>query len=122
VANYLILVTNTQSSWAGRLLPAAATGAGLPASSLPALVEALPLGAAALEKVPGITAKIIAAAGAAVTQSYVHALRTTALSSLAFGIIAIIACICCNDIGKKMNNKIEVFLENDEFAEMNTYH
>jgi hypothetical protein len=104
------------------LLPAAATGAGLPASSLADLIAALPLGAAALAKVPGISTKIIAAAGAAVTESYVHALRVTALSSLAFGILAILACICCNDIGHKMNDKIEVFLENDEFADKNVYH
>jgi hypothetical protein len=46
----------------------------------------------------------------------------TALSSLSFGILAIIACVCCNDIGHKMNEKIEVFLENDEYADKNVYH
>lgn len=111
-----------QKTWAARLIPPAAEGAGLPASSLPALLEALPLGSAALAKVPGITTQIIEAAGAALQQTYVHALRVTALSSLSFGLLAIIACICCNDIGHKMNEKIEVFLENDEFADRNVYH
>jgi len=141
----LLVVSNVQSSWAAKLIPAAATGAGLPESSLPALFKALPLGSAALAKVPGITTSIMVAAGAAVQQTYVHALRVVALSSLSFGILAIIACICCNDIGDKvrkqqptphslisqgsitdsfsqMNDKIEVFLENDEFAEKNVYH
>lgn len=115
-------VTNVQATWAARLIPPAAIGAGLPESSLEALFAALPLGSAALEQVPGITTDIILAAGAAVQETYVHALRVTALSSLSFGILAIIACILCNDIGHKMNEKIEVFLENDEFADRNVYH
>lgn len=94
---------NVQSLWARRLIPKAALAAGLPASSLPALLKALPLGSAALEKVPGITANITAAAGGALQQSYVHGLRITALSSLSFGCLAIIACICCNDIGHKVS-------------------
>jgi hypothetical protein len=105
-----------------RLIPEAVLPLGLPSSSLTSLMAALPLGAPALAKVPGITTEIMAAAGAALQQSYVHALRVTALSSLSFGIVAIIACCLCNDIGHKMNDKIEVFLENDEFAERNTYH
>jgi len=115
-------VSNVQATWAAKLIPAAATGAGLPTSSLPALVKALPLGSAALAKVPGITMDIMLAAGAAVQQSYIHALKVTALSSLSFGVIAIIACALCNDIGPKMTSKIEVFLENDEFADRNVYH
>lgn len=105
-----------------RLIPAAVLPLGLPASSIPALLAALPQGSAALMKVPGISTTIAAAAGGALQQAYVHALRTTALSSLSFGIIAIVSCALCNDIGKKMNEKIEVFLENDEFADRNRFH
>lgn len=111
-----------QSTNAARLVPAAAIAAGLPAASAPALLAALPVGAAAIAQVPGITNEIAAAAGAAFQQSYVVGLRTTALSSLSFGIVAIIACLFCNDIGHKMDDKIEVFLENDENAEKNKYH
>jgi hypothetical protein len=85
-------------------------------------MTALPLGATALGDVPGITTEAIVAGGAALQQAYVHALRVTALSSMSFGILAIIACVCCNDIGPKMNNKIEVFLENDQNADKNVYH
>ena len=53
-------------------------------------MAALPLGAVALSKVPGVSTEILVAAGAAFQQSYVVGLRTTALSSLSFGIIAII--------------------------------
>ena len=32
------------------------------------------------------------------------------------------ACLFCNDIGHKMNNKIEIFLENDVNADKNEFH
>jgi hypothetical protein len=41
---------------------------------------------------------------------------------LGFGGLAIIACFFLEDIGPKMNEQIEVFLENDVQAEKNTYH
>ena len=96
-------MSNVQSKWAAKLIPQAVINAGLAESSVSALVKALPLGAAALEKVPGITTQIIAAAGAAVQETYVHALKVTAMSSLSFGILALIACCLCNDIGHKVN-------------------
>jgi hypothetical protein len=111
-----------QSSQAARLVPAAAISAGLDPTNAGALLAALPLGAEALAQIPGITTDIILAAGAAFQQSYVVGLRTTALSSLSFGIIAIVACLFCNDIGHKMDDKIEVYLENDENAERNKFH
>lgn len=45
-----------------------------------------------------------------------------AYTSMAFGIIGIIACACCKDVDSKMNNKIEVYLENTELASRNKYH
>jgi hypothetical protein len=48
--------------------------------------------------------------------------RTVALASIGFGGLAIIACFFLEDIGPKMNNKIEIFLENDVQAEKNKYH
>jgi hypothetical protein len=104
------------------LVPAAATAAGLPKSSIDALLLALPQGPAALDKVPGITTKIAVAAGKAFQQAYVHGIKITALSSLSFGIIGIIACVCCENIDHKFNKKIEVFLENDTNADKNRYH
>ncbi|CAO2655346.1 Nn.00g104100.m01.CDS01 [Neocucurbitaria sp. VM-36] len=122
ISVYQTILTNVQSSHTLKLVPAAATAAGLSPDSVPALLAALPVGATALAEVPGITNEIIAAAGAAFQQAYVIGLRTTALSSLSFGILAIIACCFTNDIGPKMDNKIEVFLENDENAAKNKYH
>ncbi|KAL2212950.1 MFS general substrate transporter [Sarocladium strictum] len=122
ISVYTTILSNVQSNEAAKLVPRAAIAAGLDSDSVPALLAALPLGSAALAQVPGITNDIAAAAGAAFQQSYVVGLRTTCLSSLSFGILGIIAALCCQDIGKKMNNKIEVFLENDENADKNRFH
>ncbi|KAF2422105.1 MFS general substrate transporter [Tothia fuscella] len=122
ISVYTTILQNVQTSQIATLLPAAAEAAGLDPSASAALLAAFPLGATAIAAVPGITPAITAAAGAAFQESYVRALRTTALSSLSFGICAIIACCFCNDIGPKMNNKIEIFLENDENADKNKYH
>jgi hypothetical protein len=48
--------------------------------------------------------------------------RVTALSSLAFGVFAIISAALCLDIDDKMNNEINVFLENDKYAAQNEFH
>lgn len=57
------------------LVPPAVIAAGLPSTSVEALLNALPLGAAALAEVPGITEKVVSAALVAFQQSYVVALR-----------------------------------------------
>ena len=41
---------------------------------------------------------------------------------MAFGLVALIATFFLEDIGPKMNNKIEIFLENDVQADKNKYH
>ncbi|KAF7553821.1 hypothetical protein G7046_g6987 [Stylonectria norvegica] len=122
ISVYTTILTNVQTSQAAKLIPAAATAAGLPESSVAQLLAAIPLGSSAMMKVPGITTEIMVAAGKAFQQSYVVGLRTTCLSSLSFGVIGIIACLFCQDIEHKMNNKIEVFLENDENADKNRFH
>jgi hypothetical protein len=75
VSVYSTILANVQSSHAAKLIPAAAMGAGLPASAVPALLAALPLGADALATVPGISMDIITAASAALVQSYQIGLR-----------------------------------------------
>ncbi len=45
-----------------------------------------------------------------------------AYSSVAFGVVALIATFFLEDIGPKMNKKIEIFLENDVQADKNKFH
>ncbi|ORY15339.1 fungal trichothecene efflux pump-domain-containing protein [Clohesyomyces aquaticus] len=65
IAVYTTILSNVQSRSAATLVPAAATAAGLPPSSVPSLLTALSLGASVLAQVPGIPNEIAAAAGAA---------------------------------------------------------
>jgi len=58
-----------------QLVPPAALAAGLPPGSVEALLNALPLGEAALSQVPGATQQVLEAALGAFLQSFVVALR-----------------------------------------------
>ncbi|KUJ21446.1 MFS general substrate transporter [Mollisia scopiformis] len=116
------ILDTVQSSWTRTHVIAAAEAAGASLGTAKAVLTALPLGTAALEKVPGLTTAIAEAAGAAFVGSYVEGVKKVAFASLGFGGLAIIASFFLEDVGPKMNNQIEVFLENDVNAEKNTYH
>lgn len=122
VTAFATILSTTQTKYAVNHVIPAAQAAGASESVASAVLAALPLGAAALEKVQGLTEAIAEAAGAAFVQSYVEGVKTVALASLGFGGLAIIACCFLEDIGPKMTSKIEVFLENDVQAEKNKYH
>ncbi|OAG00551.1 MFS general substrate transporter [Paraphaeosphaeria sporulosa] len=122
VTLFLTILNTVQTSWASIHVVAAAEAAGASPATASAVLAALPLGAAALEKVQGLTTAIAEAAGAAFVQSYVEGVKKVAFASLGFGGLAIIACFFLEDIGPKMNDQIEVFLENDVQAEKNVYH
>jgi hypothetical protein len=87
-----------------------------------ALLAAFPLGAAAIAEVPGTTAEALGAASLAYQWSYAHALKIVALSSLSFGIVGLLCIFYCEDLTPKMTDKVEVFLENDVYAEKNEFH
>jgi len=122
VTTFQSILVSVQSTYAVKNVIPAAEAAGASPQVAQAVLAALPLGAAALEQVQGITTRIATAAGAAFLQSYVEGVKTVALASIGFGGVAIIACFFLEDIGPKMNNKIEIYLENDVQAEKNKYH
>lgn len=103
-----------------KVIPAA-QAAGASSSMARSIAAAIPQGAAALSAITNSTT-IIGAASSAYTESLIVSVRTVALSSLAFGGVGIIACLCLEDIGHKMNGKIEVYLENDYQADKNQFH
>ena len=45
------------------------------------------------------------------TRAYEYGFKVVALASISFGVAAIVACVCCKDIERKMNEKIEVGLK-----------
>lgn len=54
--------------------------------------------------------------------SYAHGLKIVALSSLSFGVFGLLCIFYCEDITPKMTNKVEIYLENDIYAEKNEHH
>ncbi|KAF2013899.1 MFS general substrate transporter [Aaosphaeria arxii CBS 175.79] len=121
-AIYMTILANTQTSRAAQTVPQAAVEAGMTQENAQALLAAFPLGAQAIAKVPGITQEALAATSLAFQWSYAHGLKVVALSSLSFGILGLICCFLCEDLTPKMTSKIEVFLENDVYAEKNEFH
>jgi hypothetical protein len=78
-------LTNTISS----LVPPAATKAGLPASSVPALISALQ-GLTPTKNVPGLNPAILDSATEAYKNANAQAYRTVFLTTLAFSVFAVI--------------------------------
>jgi hypothetical protein len=122
VAVYTSVLTNAQSGRAKQIVVKAGMENGLTKAAATQLLAALSLGAKAIEAVPGINSAAIAAASTAFLESYAHGLKMTALASLGFGGLGIVMCFLCEDIGPKMDNQTNVFLENDVNAEKNKFH
>ena len=93
VAIYATTLSNRLATTIPANVVPAAEGAGLPASSIPALISGLggltPLTPAA---VPGVNAKVLAAAGQAYRVANAQAYKTVFLASFAFGGLGMILC------------------------------
>jgi MFS family permease len=75
VTTFQTILVNVQKNYAAKHVVMAAEAAGASPKVAQAVAAALPLGAAALEKVQGQTMAIVAAAGAAFIESYVQGLK-----------------------------------------------
>ncbi|TKA76207.1 hypothetical protein B0A55_06592 [Friedmanniomyces simplex] len=69
----------------------AATAAGLPVASLPALLAGV--GAGSFDAVPGINADVLAAIGSPIKEAYAMSFRTVFLCTIPFGIILLLAAV-----------------------------
>lgn len=87
-ALYVSILTTKITTYLPADVTPAATGAGLPASSLTALFAGITAGD--FSAVPGITPEIIAAVGKAVTQAYVSSFKVVFLATIPFGVLLII--------------------------------
>jgi hypothetical protein len=86
---YSVILANRLAETVPPLATAAATGSGLPASSVPALITALS-GTGNTTMVPGITPQILASAGRAYQVANSEAYKTVFLSTLAFSGLSMI--------------------------------
>jgi hypothetical protein len=95
---------------------AAAIKAGLPAKSVPALLEAMATGVG-LTDVPGIDPSILAAASNASEWAYAHAYRLAWASIVPFVVLALVAVICLKGVKELMTEKVEATVEEVEQRE-----
>jgi hypothetical protein len=121
-AIYTTILANTQSARAAATVPAAARAAGMSPENAQSLLTSFPLGAAAIAKVSGTTTEAIGPASLAYLWSYAYGLEMVALSLLSFGIVGLLCILYCEDVTPKMTIKVEIFLENDIYAEKNGFH
>jgi len=88
---YISILSNQVTKYLPKYVVPAATGAGLPATSITQLFAGITSGS--FKDVPGITPEIQAAVGAAVKHAYSMSFRTVFLCTLPFGGIILIAAI-----------------------------
>ena len=96
----------------------AATGAGLPNSSVSALLEAMTTGEG-LTAVPGISPKILGAAANTSHLAYAHAYNLAWWSIVPFVVIALIAVACLKGVKELMTERVEATVENVDSDDMN---
>ena len=91
----------------------AATSAGLPASSVPALMAAMMTGEGLMD-VPGITPAILGAAANASHWAYARAYRLAWWSVLPFVVLAIVSVVCLKNVKELMTERVEATVERVE--------
>lgn len=96
--------------WTQKVSQAALT-AGLPASSVPALLQALQQGHAAVADVPGANATILASAVSASQGAYAHAYHRAWACLIPLVVVAMAAIACLKDVKHLMTDKIEATVE-----------
>ncbi|KAJ5179214.1 Major facilitator superfamily domain general substrate transporter [Penicillium capsulatum] len=116
---YQTVYSTSLTKYTMKYVPAAATSAGLDESKVPDLLTDVAQGAAAMK---AYSPAVAAAAQAALSNAYCKAIFVVAMVSMAFGILGLSACLCCKDVDEKMDNKIEVYLENTDLSDRNKFH
>ena len=110
VAVYSTVLSNRLATTLPENVGPAATRAGLSASQVPALVQAVTGGK--LASFPGLTPEVKAAVAAVLPTAYSQAFKTVYLASLGFGGIAIIGSLFAKDAQKHLNDTVERKMHN----------
>ena len=88
---YSSILTTELTKYLPKYVAPAAAEAGLPTTSLPALLAGI--GAGSFDAVPGINAGVLAAIGAPIKHAYSMSFRTVFLCTLPFGVILLFAAV-----------------------------
>lgn len=98
-AIFVAILGNKVPSEIAKSVPSAAEAAGLPASSIPDLFEAITAGtAAALNAVPEMTPQIEAAVSVALAKGYAAAYSYVYYAALAVGLVGVIGKVEINSL------------------------
>ncbi|KAH0829685.1 hypothetical protein AYO21_11700 [Fonsecaea monophora] len=104
---YTSILSSRTASLEAKNIPKAALGAGLPASSLQSLLQALAAGSpAALATVPGMNPAIEAAVAAAQKSSFSGAVKIVFLVTIAFGSLGILATLFLQEIDHLFTDQV----------------
>lgn len=100
---------------------AAAVGAGLPASSLPSLFQALAAGqSGAIQAIPGINLDILSAAENASHWAYARAYNLAWASVIPFVVLAFVSVACLQGVKELMTDHVEATVEKEDKKTDNT--
>ena len=106
-------MTNRLGETIPQQVPPALIKAGLPATSVPAFMQAFALGADAFTKVPGVTAQILAVGVRSYKEASADAYRTVYLSTIAFSGLAIILTWWAPNTDDLMSEKVAATLHHE---------
>ena len=109
-ALYVSILTNKVSVYLPKYVVPAATSAGLPSSSLPALFAGITAGN--FTAVPGITPEIIAATGAATSKAYLESFRIVFYATIPFGALLIFFAVLSPNFEKYLSMNVAKRLQN----------
>ncbi|KAK3673263.1 hypothetical protein LTR78_006808 [Recurvomyces mirabilis] len=102
---YSSILASSLTKYLPRYVGPAAAEAGLPTTSLPALLAGV--GTGSFDAVPGVNAAVLAAIGAPIKQAYAMAFRTVFLTTIPFGIILLVAAIFyCPNVEDYMTDEV----------------
>ena len=107
------IINGNLASHYAQKVSAAAIQAGLPASSVPALLEALTIGEG-FEEIPGASPAVLGAATEASQLAYARAYNLAWWSIVPFVVVAIVCVACLKGVKELMTERVEATVENVE--------
>ncbi|KAJ5377946.1 uncharacterized protein N7496_005355 [Penicillium cataractarum] len=120
-AIYISILDNRVAATLPSEVSEAALNAGLPKSSLAAVLESVSE-STSMTKIPGITEKIILAVTDAVKTAYSESFSTVFLVSITFGGLSIIAALASVSVDDKLDNVIAAKLSGAGASQEEVYH
>lgn len=115
-AIYVTILNNKLATTIPKFVGPAAVKAGLPESSVPALISGLAAGN--VTTVPGITSFIEAAANSAYRTAYSEGFKVVYLASIAFGVVAIAASVLTPNLENRFDDGVARKLHGRDIEEV----